>query len=163
MAALQRAGSSRPLAAYIDARDPDVLVLYGLGPGDALAIATLHARRWGYHRRKAIFCKRAIHVEAIGHRMLPGSWWRRSILQIDARLDGAAHCSFLAVSVSSHPERRDVQLERLRDHLAGLSAPSVLLEPDRIVPAGFRVSPALREPVAGMGAALVAEMALGAG
>lgn len=151
-------GALRALNAFIAECDPDLLALYGIGAGDALAFATRFARAWGYHRRKALFVKAPLTLTRVGHRFLPGSWWRRSILQADARGVGE-QLSVLAVTISAHPERRDIQLERLRDHLAGVQGRSLVLEPDRVYASGAGVLSMDRRRIAGDVDALVATIA----
>lgn len=151
----ERAGALRALNMFIAESEPDILALYGVGAGDALAFATRFARGWGYHRSKALYLKRPLVVTRVQHRYLPGSWWRRSILRVDGNAD-ALDVSVLAVTISRHPERGDKQLERLRDHLADVKGLSVVLEPDRVYTSGAGVSSMYRRSIAGDLDALVA-------
>ena len=155
----ERAGSLRALNTFIAQADPDILALYGIGAGDALAFATRFARGWGYHRGKALYLKAPLALTRVQHRFLPGSFWRRSILQLDSAA-GARALSILAVTISLRPERNDKQLERLRAHLGEVQGVSIVLEPDCVYASGAGVTGVARRPIEGDVEAFVATIVL---
>ena len=120
--------------------------VYGLRSGEALALAMTLARRWGYHGRKAIFCKETLSVEAVRHHVLPGSWWRRSMLELDARA-GDVPLRLIAVSPPAPKHATDPQIDHLRTRLAGSRTAHLMLEPNAVWATGIAVSEGRREPV----------------
>ncbi len=104
----------RSVAEAIAARDPDVVCVHGIDPGDALALATRFARGYAYRGSQALLWKPAFVASEVHDRYLPGialrPFDRRGILQVDGAV-GHRHCSLVATQFS---HERDAYIREVR-------------------------------------------------
>jgi len=117
------AGSRRRLAAAIADCDPDVVALFDVGAGDALALATRFAYEWVSGSGAALLWRSPCAVQAVHDDPLPASvpllpFDRRSLLRAEARIHGRPVLLY-AVRFSAERGARVRELRGARSRVQG--------------------------------------------
>lgn len=114
----------RAAAEAIATRDPAILSLHGIDPGDALALATRFARAYAYRGAQALLWSDLFTAREVHDRYLPAMplrpFDRRGILQIDGTLHGAP-LTLVATQFSAERESAVRELRFARRVVRGIA------------------------------------------
>jgi len=95
----------RSLAAYVAEHDPDVLAIYEIHAGDALALATRFARQWVYRRGQAVLWNTRYAASTVHDLSAPFSasrpLARGTLLRVEGTLSGQP-CDLFATRFSKN-------------------------------------------------------------
>lgn len=108
------AGAMRTVAELVARRNPDVLCVHDIDPGDALALATRSNLQWAYRGAQALFWAQRIKARAVHDRYLPVAplrpFDRRGLLQVDVEVEGWR----FALCASQFSTERTLRVRELR-------------------------------------------------
>ena len=118
----------RTLAASIAQAAPDVLAVFEIEPGDALALATRFALQWAYRGHQALFWSAAFRAARVRDMYLPAvgalPFERRGFISVEAEYRGRP-CVLAATQFSDERRARIAELRFVRGHLRAAAGDAI--------------------------------------